>query len=366
MLQDNIHNILIYAQLSQLVYKKEEKYSTTKINPELSAWEELTIPNVSFEYTADGSEGKHSIVKAMIFKKKKEVVIAFKGTTLSNFDDLKSNLWIALGKTPPRAHEAKIYIGQILEYLKNKNGTLFCCNPYRVVITGHSLGGAIAEWISMKMNLEAYTFDSPGCLIEAKHLSPKIKKRCHNLLSDPNLINSCNSHYGEIYFVSAPKDKSYEDYLQQGIVDSSQFISQSLADTSSASLESSGYSNSIFFPKELVKISLQKTIEHLSGKTLINHTLYTHKLDYMINNLKKEYVKIKPIQHWPEFKKVLQQVGIETDKLPTNLPELIRLIAQLEKTTRHVPNLESKLAMLIEFAQIESKTAIHQNHCIIL
>ena len=354
------NHILTYAQLSKLVYEKaENKDSDAKIGFKLPPWSEISIPGVSLK---DKEEPK---LKAKVFQKDKEIVIAFKGTTISDKSDLKNNLQILLSKKPPRVDEAKNYVDQVLEYFRKKRGTLFCCKSFRVVITGHSLGGAIAEWISMQMGLEAYTFDSPGCLSSEMETQPSYKKRCHNFLSDPNLINTYHYHFGQVYFINIAKENTYWDFLLQGVADSAQSLSES-----STEFSSEFESSSDFFKQEPVKRStqyaIQKTIEHLSGKTLINHTLLIHGIDYMIKCLNKEYVKIQPVHRWPEFKEMLIKIGARETELKECLTSPEKLISLIDQTTCHVPKLDEELRALI-ILKPELQTGISdQKHCIIL
>lgn len=282
----NMDNILEYAKLSKQTYaeKKEDEY--------------LGSDELKFY--------------AEVFERKGEVVIAFRGTKFSDGNDLQNDLQIFLRRMPSRVNLAIKYVEDVQEHYNKKRGTLFCCSPPRIKIVGHSLGGAIAQWLSMERGLEAYTFDSPGCLTSIDELksTSKRKGRCYNFLSTPNLINTYNRHYDQIFFVQAGTDSSS---LLEGIADSAETIAQMSTDVSFDSESSaSSFRNSPYLrsgAKQAVQYVAKKTVEHFTGKTLINHTLNTHRIDFIIENLQKVYVEIHPMQSWPKFEELIKVIG---------------------------------------------------------
>ena len=82
-----------------------------------------------------------------------QVVVASRGTQTA-YDLLVSDLDILRGITPPAFHEAEQFAAQILEALGG--------DRQRVLVTGHSLGGADAEYQAANLGLAGSTFAALG------------------------------------------------------------------------------------------------------------------------------------------------------------------------------------------------------------
>ena len=83
----------------------------------------------------------------------------------------------------------------------------------QVIHTGFSLGGFIADCcVNIPQNSCAVSFDAPGC-----DFLMRDGRRIVDYVTNPNLVNSCNAHVGEVRRLSffAAKDTSNE--LARGI-----------------------------------------------------------------------------------------------------------------------------------------------------
>lgn len=101
-------------------------------------------------------------------------------------DDLYSDLQIALGKIPRQYKSAEAFIANLSKlYPGNK-----------MVITGHSLGGLLAQLVAAKFGIETVVFDSPGAKKMIEQLIgqvPDLQKI--TIINDlPNFINTCGEH----------------------------------------------------------------------------------------------------------------------------------------------------------------------------
>lgn len=89
------------------------------------------------------------------------VIIAYRGTVLNKWLNLTNDLEIALKRTPS-------FTGQTLQYYLKSCALLTELRPLaqnknlRFILTGHSLGGALAQWLAVKINLPTVAFNSPG------------------------------------------------------------------------------------------------------------------------------------------------------------------------------------------------------------
>ncbi|MBS0350637.1 MAG: hypothetical protein JSR33_05515 [Proteobacteria bacterium] len=293
-------------------------------------------------------------------KRQGEVAIVFKGISPTEFKDIQKSLSHALGGRPPSFDQAVSFVRQVKNHLESKKGTLFCCRRQKIVVIGHSIGGAVAEWVSFNLKLEAYTFDSPGCGVEIK------KGDCYNFLSDPNLINTCKPHYGEVYFVRQEKDPHYLETLRKKLAEYSQTLSDFSSEYSWGKVSDGKENKWINFFKKKTGQVIKKTIDHWVGLTLINHTLYTHKLSYMISMLENpKPASIAIVRQWPKLIDLMRVIGVDPAQFPTNLEEIGRFLEQLGHITDHVADLDTKLIQLIQTGPLES--SLHKPvNCLIL
>jgi hypothetical protein len=70
-----------------------------------------------------------------------------------------------------------------------------------ITFVGNSMGAYIAEMCSCRIKITAVTLDSPGCLSTVEAMEDyRLPDYGHirSYLSAPNLVNTCNSHAGNI------------------------------------------------------------------------------------------------------------------------------------------------------------------------
>lgn len=128
------------AFLSKAIYGRLD-YDDWKVNEFVE-----TIIDVS----VIGMGKKQVGFKAGIYKKGNEAVITFSGS--DDILDYWSNLQLGLGTMPPQLDEAH-------EYYNKHIGSLSYAD---ITITGHSLGGYLAEFIGNRFAKRTVTFNSPG------------------------------------------------------------------------------------------------------------------------------------------------------------------------------------------------------------
>ena len=76
-----------------------------------------------------------------------KTVIAFRGTERKALDDYKSDGAMVKGHLPNQAYKAEHYYNLIKNKYKN------------IILTGHSLGGTIAQYLNQQTKLPTYCFD---------------------------------------------------------------------------------------------------------------------------------------------------------------------------------------------------------------
>lgn len=154
----NLSDAEILLRMSIEAYKEEEK--------DVSDFKLL----YSYGYEKDG-------VRSKVFVSKKTVVIATKGTTLylhgiglgptgQNDREMDNLMFSECDREDLDCeYQKKIKIDK-LKYLSNLERfiriTLRVFKGYRIILTGHSLGGALSSLMSLKFNLPVVSFSSPG------------------------------------------------------------------------------------------------------------------------------------------------------------------------------------------------------------
>lgn len=95
-------------------------------------------------------ETKQFGFKAGIYKNGNEAVVTFAGS--DDILDYWNDLLLGIGHTPPQVEAADMYYNKHLPSLTDAD----------ITITGHSLGGYLAEFIGNKYAKRTVTFNSPG------------------------------------------------------------------------------------------------------------------------------------------------------------------------------------------------------------
>ncbi len=139
---------LPFAELSQEVYED---------NPRPSGWKVIQTTSVV----------NKSGLFGVAFRNRKtgEVAFAFRGSTLDEISpesrkDLKADFSVGALRTTDKPHVTAQY-SEGLDFVKKTIRT-FGLSKNQVTVTGHSLGGGIAEFTAAKLGLKAYTFNSIG------------------------------------------------------------------------------------------------------------------------------------------------------------------------------------------------------------
>ncbi len=86
-----------------------------------------------------------------------EIVIAHRGTQLTDGQDLKNDWQVLLGNVPGQVNDAKIFYNAVLAE-RDRRGLTNAIISH----TGHSLGGAIARELAIEQGTAGVLFDPPG------------------------------------------------------------------------------------------------------------------------------------------------------------------------------------------------------------
>ncbi|OED36207.1 hypothetical protein AB833_28205 [Chromatiales bacterium (ex Bugula neritina AB1)] len=129
-------SVVDLAKLSDGVYTDQ---------PKIGQWLRVGIP-----FQVKGSGFKSALYQHM---ESNEYVLAIAGTELSDSDDLKSDVQIAMGNVPNQhrvARSAYHSVGAVVGDFAS------------VYVTGHSLGGGLASMLGKEHGEPCVTFNAPG------------------------------------------------------------------------------------------------------------------------------------------------------------------------------------------------------------
>lgn len=108
-------------------------------------------------YTRSGNNDVIGLkIQAYINKKTGVIIVAVAGADPSDMEDLKADLDFAFGGYHPQFRMAVEYVNEVMQLAKEDAGV------NNIVITGHSLGGGIAQVLSHTFHLSGATFDAPA------------------------------------------------------------------------------------------------------------------------------------------------------------------------------------------------------------
>lgn len=128
-------------------------------------------------------------MQAAVYKNTQgKIVIAYRGTQLTDSGDLFADFNIMLGSIPQAqlTDAENFYKAVVAQYGSNN-----------IVITGHSLGGAIAQIIGSKTGIPTYTYNAPG-MATYSGLYPDVVK---NFVVMNDYVGNYGEHVGETYYI---------------------------------------------------------------------------------------------------------------------------------------------------------------------
>jgi hypothetical protein len=156
-----------YGKIAQAVYGDKQNASVL----DRTSWKQIQINGKDYFTCDSGFQGAAYGKDTNNDGKYDEIVISYAGTDPTSIKDIHNDLDIALGKLPDQYEDALTFYNMVL------NSNTDCTN---FSITGHSLGGALAQLIGAKTGKNTMTFNAPGV---------------YDILSDPKIgLDSCKNY----------------------------------------------------------------------------------------------------------------------------------------------------------------------------
>jgi hypothetical protein len=89
---------------------------------------------------------------ASVIQSSDEIVIAYRGSEINTREDLGADIKMGMGKMPAQANDALAVFGKVRQQYPNA----------KIILTGHSLGGSLAQIVGAIHDVETVTFNAYG------------------------------------------------------------------------------------------------------------------------------------------------------------------------------------------------------------
>lgn len=200
-----------YASLASSAYNDRDKGSRVSIN----GHSYKVIHKV-----ADNWSGLHAAAYRQT-EPPGGIIIAFRGTdpnikhhTLTTAQDVLVDATMVAGRINPQETRAREFTQEVLDYAKANGIPLD-----EITVTGHSLGGTLAEIESWRFGLGGQTFNAYGAA-GLRYGIPEGGTRIIDNVLDGDVVSAASPHFGVVRHFATPADiESLRDggYLGRGL-----------------------------------------------------------------------------------------------------------------------------------------------------
>jgi len=133
-----------------------------------------------------------------------EIVVAHRGTEEVWKDGIVADGSMVLSRTNPQADDAIALTGRALHYAR----TYSSVNPPEVTVTGHSLGGTLAQVSAHHYDLRGETFNAYGAGSLDRRIPEGPNDRMVNHVMAADVVSAASGHYGEVRTYATEKEIS--------------------------------------------------------------------------------------------------------------------------------------------------------------
>lgn len=166
-------------------------------------YENQTILNTIIEYE------KHGFKSIVVQDDElKTLIIVIRGT--NNIQGIINDLEMVLHMQPHFAEYANTVYETTLEYNNKYNLN------YNIIVTGHSLGGSLGQYLTNKYGITSYNFNPYGIIQSLNVISSNNEQLSHNYMVWDDVVASINtSHQYGINHIFKTSDNNYLNLLDK-------------------------------------------------------------------------------------------------------------------------------------------------------
>lgn len=173
------------------------------LNPELE--KEITLDGVAYK-AIDAMDNPATGFQATAYRRldTNEVVIAYRGTEFDRepVHDGGVDAGMVLTGVNLQAHDAATFTQRVLD--AEKIDAAVNHHPVNVSVTGHSLGGTLAEIEAAKFGLKGETFNAYGAA--SLYGVPEGGSQVIDHVRAGDVVSAASTHFGEVRIYAAQKD----------------------------------------------------------------------------------------------------------------------------------------------------------------
>jgi hypothetical protein len=208
-----------YALLSQASYKDPEISSR---GPGGVIYKEVHLDGVTYR-PLDHFDDPKTGFQATAYQREdtKEVVIAYRGTEFDREakQDGLADATMAVNGTNVQSAESMAFTQRVIDAAKQRQELKN--EPFNVTVTGHSLGGTLAEINAYKFGLHGETFNAFGAA-GLMHGVPQGGNQIIDHVRATDLVSAASAHFGQVRVYAVPQDTqalSHAGYSDNRLVD---------------------------------------------------------------------------------------------------------------------------------------------------
>lgn len=190
-----------YADLCHLTYKEPER------DPLTGEYKLLDLDGVAYQ-PLECHDNEVTGYQGAIYQRMDtgEIVVVHRGTEPNELQDLAADAKMVFRRVNPQLEDARFLTERALTWAKELAADYG--HPLEVTVTGHSLGGTLAQLTAHEYKLRGETFDAYGA-VGLWYDVPKGGNRVINHVMATDVVSAGSPHFGNVEVYATPKEIAF-------------------------------------------------------------------------------------------------------------------------------------------------------------